>query len=257
MKILQETELKNILFIDIETAPLSPDYKSLTPEMKKHWDNKAAFLSRKQGSIPEPERQFEKAAIYAEFSRVICISTGIVTDHTIRVRSFTDNQENELLAGFAGLCNQYYYNGKHRLCAHNGKEFDFPFLARRMLVNEIPLPSVLDIAGKKPWEVNHIDTMELWKFGDYKNFTSLDLLCSLFKIPGPKNDISGSDVSRVYWIENDLERIVRYCQKDVIALIQLLLKLQGLPLIEEDCIFITSDEQPMTHSANHVLGEPI
>ena len=124
------------------------------------------------------------------------------------------------------------------LCAHNGKEFDYPYIIRRMLVNGIPVPAMLDIAGKKPWEVNHLDTMELWKFGDYKNFTSLDLLSSIFGLPSPKDDIEGSDVGRIYWVEKDLPRITAYCQKDVITIVNLFLKFQGKSIIPEHAIQI-------------------
>ena len=125
------------------------------------------------------------------------------------------------------------------LCAHNGKEFDFPYLCRRMLVNGIKIPKILQIMGKKPWEINHIDTLEFWKFGDYKHYTSLELLTEIFGIPSPKDDIKGSDVARVYWEEKDLNRIAKYCQKDVLALVQLFLRFKGESLLkEDDMIFV-------------------
>ena len=125
------------------------------------------------------------------------------------------------------------------LCAHNGKEFDFPFLARRILVNELPLPAILDSAGKKPWETQYLDTMELWKFGDYKHYTSLELLAALFGIPTPKDDINGADIHRVYWEDHDLERIRIYCQKDVLTIARLFLKFQQQPGIEdEDVVYV-------------------
>ena len=158
----------------------------------------------------------------------------------LRIKSFFGDDEKIILSGFIELLNKYYNSNNSLLCAHNGKEFDFPYIARRILVNGLKLPKILNIAGKKPWEINHLDTMELWKFGDYKHYTSLDLLTKIFNIPTPKDDISGSDVSRVYWEEKDLQRIVKYCQKDVLAVVQLFSKYRGEELILEENIEIIS-----------------
>jgi DNA polymerase elongation subunit (family B) len=122
---------------------------------------------------------------------------------------------------------------KTKLCAHNGKEFDFPYLSRRMLVNSITLPSLLHLSGAKKWEVPHLDTMEMWKFGDYKHYTSLDLLLALFNIPSSKSEMDGSKVNGVYYQEKDLKKIATYCVSDVVAIAQLYLKMKNLPLIEE------------------------
>ena len=158
---------------------------------------------------------------------------------TIRLKSFASDDEKEALQGFADMLNSHFNTPQHLLCGHNGKEFDFPYIARRMLINGIKLPTLLDIAGKKPWEIAHLDTMELWKFGDYKHYTSLELLAHLFNIPTPKDDISGADVSRVYWEEKDLDRITEYCQKDVVTTVQLLLKYKGASLIDEENVIVT------------------
>jgi DNA polymerase elongation subunit (family B) len=149
------------------------------------------------------------------------------------MRSYYHDDEETLLKQFKGLLEEHYNTPYHILCGHNAKEFDFPYICRRMLIHGIKLPAILDIAGKKPWEISHLDTLELWKFGDYKAFTSLALLCHVFKIPTPKDDISGADVARVYYEENDLERIKVYCEKDVLALIQLFLRMRGDQLVEE------------------------
>jgi DNA polymerase elongation subunit (family B) len=138
-----------------------------------------------------------------------------------------------LLEDFAELLNHHYNRPNHLLCGHNAKEFDFPYIARRMLINRIKLPSILDMAGKKPWEIRHLDTMELWKFGDFKNYTSLDLLTAIFNIPTPKDDIDGSEVWSVYWKDKDLERIKTYCEKDTIAVVQIFLSYMGSDLIPE------------------------
>ena len=159
-------------------------------------------------------------------------------DGNFRIKSFYGDDEKALLTDFANLLESKFSSKDFLLCAHNGKEFDFPYLSRRMLINAIPLPETLDLAGKKPWEVAHIDTMELWKFGDFKNYTSLEVLSAVFDIPTPKDDIDGSQVGKVYWEDKDLERIVKYCQKDVLAIAQLFLRYQGKALLEEDKIII-------------------
>ena len=180
---------------------------------------------------------YERAGIWAEFGKVICISAGVFTssDNTsLRIKSYCCNEETELLEGFATMLNKRPPN--QILCAHNGKEFDFPYLCRRMLISNITIPAQLQTYGKKPWEVNHLDTMELWKFGDHKNYTSLSLLAAIFNIPTPKDDIDGSEVGRVYWEENDQARIKTYCQKDVITTAQLIKRFRGEDLILEENI---------------------
>lgn len=231
---LQQISLKDILFLDIETVPVVYKYADLGENMQKLWDTK--FRAQQ---IESPENQYKKAGIYAEFAKIICISVGVLNDKVFRIKSFSGDDEKEILCNFIELLNKHYNKKQHLLCAHNGKEFDFPFIARRILINGLKLPSLLDIAGKKPWEVNHLDTMELWKFGDYKNYTSLNLLAAIFHIPTPKDDIDGSDVARVYWEEHDLQRISNYCQKDVLTVAQLLLRFKGEPLIEPDAVVIS------------------
>ena len=224
---LDHINIEDILFLDIETVPLTYSYGDLNEDTRKLWDNKFRHLP-----VEMPETQYKKAGIYAEFSKIICISVGILKNETLRIKSFSSHDEINILMSFSDLLNKHYNKKNQVLCAHNGKEFDFPFIARRMLINGVRLPKLLNIAGKKPWEVNHLDTMELWKFGDYKNYTSLNLLASLFKIPTPKDDIEGADVSRVYWEEKNLERIVSYCQKDVLTVAQLLLRFKGEALVK-------------------------
>lgn len=233
---LKKIDLKNILFLDIETVPMAADYTALPEKFKKHWDKKARFI--RENEEEDPEVTYKRAGIYAEFARVICISTGFMADDTLRIKSFFGHDEKILLAAFGDVIRKYYNREQCLLCAHNGKEFDFPFLARRMVVNGIEIPDILDNAGKKPWEIKHLDTMELWKFGDYKSYTSLELLTTLLDIPNPKNDIDGSEVGRVYWVEKDLPRIVEYCQRDVVALARLFLRYQNKPLIPDEKVFI-------------------
>ena len=234
---LNRINLSEVLFLDIETVAISPDYASLPEKFVKHWDKKAKFL--KANEEENPEIAFKKAGIYAEFARIICISTGYIHDNNLRIKSFYGHDEKLLLLEFSAMLNYHYNKKSSLLCAHNGKEFDFPFLARRMIVNGIELPEILDNAGRKPWEIRHLDTMELWKFGDYKSFTSLEILSTLLDIPSPKNDIDGSEVGQVYWVENNLPRIVEYCQRDVVALCRLLLRYKNQEQIaDEDIILI-------------------
>ena len=235
---LYNLELKNILFLDIETVPQYPGYKNMPSKTKELWDKKAHTLI--QNNEDTPETIYQKAGIYAEFGKIICISTGIVyhqnNQYFIKTKSFAGDNEYEILENFAELLNKHFNNNKYQLCAHNGKEFDFPYIARRMLINGIKLPQILNMSGKKPWEIQHLDTMEMWRFGDYKAYTSLELLTHVFNIPSPKNDIKGSDVYNVYYNEKNLQRIIKYCEKDVIAIIQLLLKYRNNKLIPEQNI---------------------
>jgi DNA polymerase elongation subunit (family B) len=230
---LQNLNLQKVLFLDIETVPQNKDYSELSENLKKLWDKKAGFIARNEET---PEELYERAGIYAEFGKIICISVGFMTNGALRIKSLYGHDEKELLSQFIDLLDRFFSGHGHLLCAHNGKEFDFPYLARRILINHLRLPALLDIAGKKPWEIQHIDTMELWKFGDFKNYTSLDLLAAVFNIPTPKDDIDGSDVARVYYEENNLERIKNYCQKDVIALVQLLRCYRGDPQLTDEAI---------------------
>jgi uncharacterized protein YprB with RNaseH-like and TPR domain len=225
--------ISKVLFLDIETTPQQSNYQALDDTVKKLWDHKAKFLLR-DSSVDTPETIYERAGIYAEFGKVICISCGFITQGgNLKIKSFFGDDEAILLHEFAEMLNRNFNSSEHALCAHNGKEFDFPYLCRRMIINNISVPNILDISGKKPWETSLLDTMEMWRFGDYKSFTSLVLLASVFGIPSPKDDIDGSQVWRVYWIDKDLERIVRYCQKDVVTLAKIFLKLNQLPSIED------------------------
>ena len=227
---LEKINLNKVPFLDIETVPQFENYKVVPERLQKLWDTKAGFLARNEES---PEELYDRAGIYAEFGKIVCISVGYIREGEIRLKSFFSDNELELLHEFTEMLNQYYSSPYQLLCAHNGKEFDFPYIARRLLINGIPLPGILNIAGKKPWEVQHLDTLELWKFGDYKNYTSLNLLTAIFDIPTPKDDIDGSMVGAVYYKEKNLSRIKEYCEKDVVALTQLMRRYKNLELIAE------------------------
>ena len=236
---LEGLNLENILFLDIETVPASPDFESVPEDFRKFWEKKAGWLKKENET---PTDIYDRAGIYAEFGKIIVICVGHLTlrngTRHIRLKSFAGDDEAVLLKDFAEMINKFTSNREVDLCAHNGKEFDFPYIARRMLVNGLKLPRILDVAGKKPWEVKFLDTLELWKFGDFKNYTSLDLLAHLFGIPTPKDDIDGSMVSQVYWKEKNLNRIVEYCRKDVVTVARLLLRLKGEPMIADENIEI-------------------
>ncbi len=238
-KMLENITLSKVLFLDIETVPAYSSYEQLNERLKKLWNRKTQNILRSDYSFDgekTPEAVYERAGIYAEFGKIICISTGFISENSFRIKSFYGKDEKTILIDFSEMLNKYFNTPSHFLCAHNGKEFDYPYIARRILINGIKLPKLLDIAGKKPWEITHLDTMELWKFGDYKSYTSLELLTAIFDIPTPKNDIDGSQVRNVYYEENDLERIVTYCQKDTLAVAQILLKYRGEEIIKEENI---------------------
>jgi len=231
---LRNLNVEEVLFIDIETVPLEPEYKELNEKWQQLWEHKM----QKHIDADEPaEVLYDRAGIYAEFGRIICISVGYVFQKKgelfFRVKSFYDDEEKMLIQHFFKALEAFSRKGKRKLCAHNGLEFDFPYIARRALVNNLPLPGILDISGAKPWEIKDqlIDTLQLWKFGDYKHYTSLSLLCELFNIPSPKDDIDGSQVATIYWEEKDISRIVRYCEKDTLAVANLLLKYKGNKII--------------------------
>jgi DNA polymerase elongation subunit (family B) len=227
---------EHVLFIDIETVPQVESMDQLSKNMQQLWIKKAGQIAREAES---PEELFDRSGIYAEFGKIICISAGKIyrkgNERAYRVKSFFGNDEKELLRQFTDMLNGFMANPMHKLCAHNGQEFDYPYIARRLLINGLNLPGILDIAGLKPWEVRDylLDTMQLWKFGDYKHYSSLDLLCTVFNIPTPKDDIEGSQVAEVYYKEGNLERIARYCEKDTFAIAQLLLRYKGEPLIPQ------------------------
>jgi hypothetical protein len=234
---LQNLNLENVLFLDIETVPQHATYAEVPEYLRNLWDKKAERLS-KPGEEKSTEELYDRAGIYAEFGKIICISVGFMNGVEFRLKSFYGDDEKVLLEEFSVLLNRHYNTAQHLLCGHNGKEFDFPYIARRMLINGLPLPQILNLQGKKPWEVQHLDTMDLWRFGDYKHYTSLSLLTAIFDIPSPKDDIDGSMVGEVYWKEKDLERIVEYCQKDTLAVAQILLRYIGRPLIKEEHIVL-------------------
>ncbi len=240
----RQIPLNKILFLDIETVPAFPEYSQLPEQWKKLWDKKASYINR--DGLPD-EEFYQRAGIYAEFGKVIAVSLGIITENNgqreLRLKTIYGDNEKCILQKLADLLDKYYSNDDNYLCAHNGKEFDFPFLARRMLVHNVKIPKILDTHGKKPWEVRHLDTMDLWKFGDHKHYTSLELLATLFDLPSPKDDIDGSEVWKVYWQDKDLDRIAEYCEKDTVTVVRLFMKFRNEPPIEQQNIVNTQREK--------------
>lgn len=234
---LENIDLQQVLVLDIETVPQYPTFNELPADYQQLWDQKTRFQRRDGETAAE---FYSRGGILAEFGKIICISVGIFSKKTetlsLRVKSFYGDEEKEVIQSFIDLLNKQ--PDSLILCAHNGKEFDFPYLCRRMLINGLQIPAQLNIHGKKPWEIMHLDTMDLWKFGDYKNYTSLNLLAAVFNIPSPKDDIDGSMVHKVYWEDNDLERIRIYCEKDVITTSQILLKFKSLAVLSTNQITI-------------------
>ncbi|MDR1653982.1 MAG: 3'-5' exonuclease [Prevotellaceae bacterium] len=236
--------IKNILFIDIETVPQTEFYSDLSADMQQCWDNKFAQIAVRHGdrfADKSASQSFEESAgIYSEFGKIVCISAGFIFERdgkmAFRVTAFADKDEAKLLTDFRNLLLKFCKTSTHTLCGHNIKEFDVPYICRRMIINNIALPKLLQIAGKKPWELNFYDTLDLWKFGDIKNYTSLKLLTAVLGIPTPKDDIDGSMVANVFYKGDNLAKIAAYCQKDVIATMQVFLRLNGIPTLQNDCI---------------------
>jgi len=242
---LNNINLHHLLCIDIETVPAFEHFSELSPVMQELYNKKTERL-REEGSSDE-DHYFNTAGIWAEFGKIICISVGIFSKDkatgalSFRIKSFSGDDEKKVLQDFLDMAVKYFASYQQLLFAgHNIKEFDIPYICRRALINWIPLPAVIDFSGKKPYEVTMIDTMQYWKFGDYKNYTSLKLLATLLGIESPKDDIEGKDVGAVYWKEKNLPRIVNYCQKDVVTVAQLILRYKELPLLKPEEVVIVS-----------------
>ncbi len=236
---IEKIQLENILFLDIETVPEQENYNTLDEDFQHLWEQKTQYQRKDDFT---PEEFYDRAGIWAEFGKIVCISVGYFTFkgdiRHFRVTSFFGPEE-KILKDFNNLLNNHFNQPQHLLCGHNAKEFDIPFMARRMIINQIAIPNKLNLFGKKPWEIPHLDTLELWKFGDYKHFTSLKLLTKILGIPTSKDDIDGSQVAHVFYVEKDIDRIVTYCEKDVIAVAQVFLRLRREDLlIDEEIIHV-------------------
>lgn len=230
---IDKIKLEHLLFLDIETVPEEEHYNDLDQETQILYEAKTQYQRKNE---IEAADFYERAGIWAEFGKIVCISVGYFIfrngDRQFRTTSFFGD-EKQLLVDFGNLLATHFNQPYHFLCGHNAKEFDYPFIARRMLIHGVSIPEKLNLFGKKPWEVLHLDTMEMWKFGDYKHFTSLRLLTKVLGIPSPKEDIDGSEVSRVYYEEKDLDRIILYCERDVVAVAQVILRFKRQELLDD------------------------
>ncbi|MEM9737794.1 MAG: 3'-5' exonuclease [Bacteroidota bacterium] len=238
---MQQKSFQNPLFIDIETVPAVGHFDQLSASMQALWKKKAAILGY-QTEEEQVTAYFEKAGIFAEFGKIVAIVVGYITPidtgkNQLLIKSIAEHDEYILLSNFVSMIK--CFPRSLNFCGHNIKEFDIPYLCRRMIVHDIALPSSLDIAGKKPWEVNHIDTLEMWKFGDRKAYTSLNLLAHLLGIPSSKESMDGSEVTHYYYTKQDLASITKYCIQDVIVTVQVYRKIAQLPLIDHDAVIIT------------------
>lgn len=240
---LQHINIYDLIFIDIETVPQWPSHELMPAAMKELWAAKHAFLKHENETAEAG--YLNRAGVFAEFAKIVCISVGYFHPgepaHTFRIKSFAGDDEKKVLADFSLLLNKKFSFDRFHFCGHNIREFDIPFICRRLLIHQLTLPDLLDVAGKRPWEMQHIDTLQLWKFGDYKHYTSLKLIAEVLGIPTPKNDIEGKDVCRVYWSEKNLPRIVEYCQRDVVTVARLLLRFKGVTqaLTENEIIVVS------------------
>lgn len=225
------------MYVDIETVPQYASYSAMPDNLRALWDKKAASISRDEAA---PDELYGRAGIYAEFGRIICISIGVLVGEgdalTLHLKSFYGDDEVAILNGFSVAVQKFFTRKGAHLCGHNAKEFDFPYIARRMLINGLPIPDPLDVAGSKPWEVPFIDTLDLWKFGDHKHYTSLNLLTAILGIPTPKDDIDGSMVADVYYNSHDCRRIATYCEKDVLAVVHVMQRFKGVPILRSESV---------------------
>lgn len=231
---IEKIKLEHILFLDIETVPEYESFDLLDDETRELYSLKTQYQRKDDFT---PEEFYDRAGIWAEFGKIVCLSAGYFTFRGdirhFRVTSFF-GEEIKILKDFSNLLNNHFNQPQHIMCGHNAKEFDFPFIARRMIINSLPIPPKLNLFGKKPWEVPHLDTMELWKFGDFKSYTSLKLMTKILGIPSPKGDIDGSQVGHVFYVDKDIDRIVTYCEKDVVATAQVLLRMRREDLLVDD-----------------------
>jgi hypothetical protein len=234
---MHKINITHILFLDIETVPEQASFSDLNEIKQELFANKTKYQRKEEFT---PEEFYERAGIWAEFGKIVCISVGFFDSESeekkFRLKSFYGTDEVKILTDFKVLLEKYFNQTYHVLCAHNGKEFDFPYIARRMIINRIDIPEKLNLFGKKPWEVAHLDTLDMWKFGDYKHYTSLNLLTNILGIASPKEDIDGSQVGKVFYEDNDLDRIAKYCENDTLAVAQIYLRFMNLDLLQEEQI---------------------
>lgn len=237
-----KASIYNLFLLDIETVPYHQNFSELSEEWQSLWIGKISKIMPENFSASDS--YIEKAGILAEFGKIICISTGYFFENEnreicLKIKSVYGHDEKQVLASFLQITDAVYKQNKNfHFTGHNIKEFDIPYICRRLLINQIPLPEYLQLHALKPWEVNMTDTMQWWKFGDYKNYISLNLLAKVLGIPTSKTDIDGSKVREVYYEEKNLPRIVEYCQRDVVVVGNIMLRFNNFSLLKEDQILL-------------------
>lgn len=231
-------ETSSLIFIDIETVSSGKTFEDLPEEWKALWEKKFSKSLPDDTSIELYYQQ--RAALYAEFSRIVCISFGYYNgyrhEQTLRIKSLCGDNEKELLTDFRDIISGFEKHHKNWIFAgHNIKDFDLPFLSRRLIINSLMLPRSMDFYNLKPWEYHVVDTMNIWRFGDFRHFTSLELMAVSLGIPSPKSDIDGSQVAEIFW-QKDFSRIVEYCQRDVLTVANIIRRLNNQPALTDSQI---------------------
>ncbi len=232
----KENFFHKILIIDIETVPGKRNWNEVSEPLQKHWKHKSGLLSLSEEEAHDPAMSYaQRAGIYAEFGKIVCIGLGAIVQkgdtHILRMKALKNDNEIILLNDFCEIINNL--NRQQRgiiFCGHNIKEFDLPYICRRLLIHGIPLPACLQLSGKKPWEILHEDTLELWRFGDYKHYSSLDLLANCLDVPSSKTTMDGSQVANAYWVENRLDDIANYCLQDIYTTTMVYLRLKEMQI---------------------------
>lgn len=240
-------------FVDTETIPGYKDFNDMPEELARMYERK--FGHELANNDPDKFDNFEdhyraRAALYPEFGKIVCLVIGVIfvddkdKQEKLKLKTLCGRHEDKLLAEAAPIIDKF-----DSLVGHNSKEFDFPYLCKRFYVHGIQLPQILNIAGKKPWEVSLIDTMELWRFGSFKGSTSLELFAHCLGLPSPKQDMTGADVAKVYYEMFDhmkdgelpfeaesaaIQKIGKYCQGDVVTLANCYRKLKYQSVIASE-----------------------
>lgn len=233
---LKERFFHKTLIIDIETVPGKQSWNELPEPLQQHWRHKSAYLSLSPEEAQDAALSYaQQAGIYAEFGKIVCIGLGVVIQKNdtsvLRLKALKNDDEKALLLEFCEMIGNMEQQRKGIIfCGHNIKEFDLPYICRRLLIHDVPLPACLKLSGKKPWEIPHEDTLELWRFGDYKHYSSLDLLANCLGVPSSKTDMDGSQVADAYWKEARLDDIARYCLRDIYTTAMVYMKLKEMNL---------------------------
>ena len=227
--------INKILFIDIETVGVEPDWETLIKNQEPLSFQFRNYFDWFQKRFPEDadkpiEQMFvNRAALVPEFARIACVSVAFVTDKgETKMQSFTDSDEKKLLVDVQKLLKKVSELGFY-LCGHNVKGFDIPMLAKRMIINGILPPKILPGHDTKPWEIKAFDTKEFWQFNNYQTIASLELMCVVLGVESSKTmEVTGNKVHEAFWVKKDYEGIKKYCEKDVSVLIDVIHKLVSL-----------------------------